>query len=253
MSHNHHPGYRLVLAANRDEFYDRPTLPLSRWEDMPDIYAGRDVTGRGTWLGVSRSGRIAAITNYRDPASLKTDAPSRGLLVSRFLSGTENAASYLADLRETMHNYNGFNLIAGDQTGLWYVSNRGDGVRKLDTGLHGLSNHLLNTPWPKVRKARASLDRLLQSGKKPDPEKLFNMLSDRTPAADKDLPETGVDLDWERVLSPIFITSVNYGTRSSSVVLIDKTGAVTFSERTFEVDNPGHMYHDTRRVDFVIS
>ena len=118
LSYNHHPGYRLILAANRDEFYDRPTLSLSRWDDLPDVYAGRDIRGQGTWMGVSLTGRIAAITNYRDPASLKTEAPSRGLLVSRFLSGSENPESYLSQLEKSGHQYNGFNLIAGDQTGL---------------------------------------------------------------------------------------------------------------------------------------
>lgn len=253
LSYNDHPGYRLILAANRDEFYDRPTLALSRWDDLPDVYAGRDIRGRGTWMGVSRSGRIAAITNYRDPASVKAEAPSRGLLVSRFLSGSESPESYLSQLETSGHRYNGFNLIAGDQTGLWYVSNMSGGVRKLEPGLHGLSNHLLDTLWPKVRTAKAALRDLLQPGESPDLEKLIEVLQDRTVAADPDLPNTGVGMEKERMLSSIFITSADYGTRSSSVLTIDDAGAVKFWERTYDVNNPGQMVSDTQRVEFVIA
>ena len=253
LSHNHHPGYRLILAANRDEFYERPTLALSQWDDLPGVYAGRDILGRGTWMGVSRSGRIAAITNYRDPTSIKADAPSRGLLVSGFLSDSESPESYLRQLEKSVGQYNGFNLIAGDQTGLWYVSNRSGGVRKLAPGLHGLSNHLLDTPWPKVSHAKAALGNLLQPGGIPDIEDLFEVLQDRTIAVDKNLPDTGVGLEKERMLSPVFITSADYGTRSSSVLIIDDAGAVTFWERTYDVNHPGRMVADTRCVEFVIA
>jgi uncharacterized protein with NRDE domain len=249
---HHHPGYRLILAANRDEFYDRPTLALSRWDDLPDISAGRDVKGGGTWLGVSRSGRIAAITNYRDPASVIADAPSRGLLVSGFLSSTESPESYLRQLGQSDRRYNGFNLIAGDRTGLWYVSNRSSGVRKLEPGLYGLSNHLLDTPWPKVRNAKAAMSRLLKPGGPPDVERLFEVLRDRTVAPDTDLPDTGVGLEMESMLSPIFITSADYGTRSSSVLTIDDAGAVIFWERTYDFDSTGQLVSDTRCVEFVI-
>jgi uncharacterized protein with NRDE domain len=248
-----HPGYRLVLAANRDEFYDRPTQPLSRWDDLPDVYAGRDIKGRGTWLGVTRSGRIAAITNYRDPTSVRADAPSRGLLVSGFLSGTERPEAYLRQLEQYGRRYNGFNLIAGDQTGLWYLSNRSGGARKLEPGLYGLSNHLLDTPWPKVRNAKAAMSRLLKSGGSPDVEQVLEALKNNRCAPDADLPDTGVGLENERTLSPIFISGADYGTRSSSVLTVDDAGAVTFWERTYEFDNRGQMVPDTRCVEFVIA
>ncbi len=253
LSHDHHPGYRLILAANRDEFYNRPTAALGRWDDLPDVYAGRDIRGRGTWLGVSTTGRIAAITNYRDPAAIITDAPSRGLLVSRFLSGSESPESYLRQLENNGCRYNGFNLIAGDQTGMWYVSNKSGGVRELEPGIFGLSNHLLDTPWPKVRHAKAALDRLLRPGKSPDVDRLFEILQDRTVAADTELPHTGVGLEKERMLSPVFITSADYGTRSSSVLTIDDAGAVNFWERTYDVNHPERTASDTRCVEFVIA
>ena len=253
ISYKPHPDYELILAANRDEFYDRPTLPLARWEDIKDIYAGRDVKGSGTWLGMTRSGRIAAITNYRDPASLRPNAPSRGLVVSNFLSGTESGGAYLQRLKKTGHQYNGFNLIVGDDTGLWYYSNRADGIQKLDPGLYGLSNRLLNTGWPKVDKGKAGMSDQLRKNREVNPDDFFDLLADRSMAPDEKLPDTGVGLEWERVLSSVFITSENYGTRSSSILLIEKTGSVTFAERTFDVKEPARLNHETRRINFKIS
>ena len=249
-SYDHHPRYRLVLAANRDEFYSRPTEPMAFWKGAPHILGGRDLQCGGTWMGVTRNGRIAAITNFRDPASLKKDAPSRGLLVSDFLAGTDSPAQYLERLQSEGHLYNGFNLIAGDRNGLFYYSNRSKGIKRIGSGIFGLSNHLLDTPWPKVEKGKRRLRRLLEMENSPDPESIFDILADRTRPADNRLPETGVGIEWERVLSPLFISSPNYGTRCATVILWDRTGKIDIRERTFEPGKEDPVPEDTRCFSF---
>ncbi len=241
--------YRLVLGANRDEFYERATAPLSFWEDSPDILAGRDLKGGGTWMGITRSGRFAALTNYRDPASLRADAPSRGELVSEFLQSDVSPAEYMENLCSVGHKYNGFNLIIGDRQDLFYYSNRKDGVQKLAPGLYGLSNRFLNTPWPKVEKGKAGFSQL---GEQIDAEDIFRILSDRCTAPDDQLPETGVSLEWERMLSSMFIYSPVYGTRSSSVLLITQNGEVCFSEKTFVPAERGVTEGETGDFHFFI-
>lgn len=233
LSYDSHPTCRLIVAANRDEFFARPTAPASFWDDAPQVLAGRDLKEGGTWLGITRSGRFAALTNFRDPRSYQGMAPSRGKLVSNFLLGTMTAADYLAQLRQEGDAYNGFNLIFGEGERLWYFSNRSDLPPSLSAGIHGLSNHLLDTPWPKVTRGRKSLARLCAEESAPSPEKLFALLADRTHPPDNLLPETGVGLERERLLSPLFIKSPNYGTRASTLLLIDRQGEVTFMERTF--------------------
>ncbi len=228
-----HPQYRFVLAANRDEFYDRPTQRAAFWKDAPELLAGRDLKAGGTWLGITLSGKLAAVTNYRNPADTKAHAPSRGSLVCEFLKGTEPAVSYLGELSGISHRYNGFNLIAGSVDELFWYSNRGGEISPLPKGLYGLSNHLLDTPWPKVERARNDLKRLLSSGDELRPEDLLTLLRDRTQPPDKDLPQTGVEMEWERVLAPIFISSPTYGTRSSTIILVDRKNRVLFTERTF--------------------
>ncbi|MBW1814299.1 MAG: NRDE family protein [Deltaproteobacteria bacterium] len=237
-SYNTHPDYKLVLAANRDEFYDRPTKTLAFWEDSPNILAGRDLKSRGTWLGISLSGRIAAITNFRDPLSIIEDAPSRGLLVSHFLSGTQSARQYLEHIKASGINYNGFNLLVGDSSGLYYYSNRSDAIEKISPGIYGLSNDLLNTPWPKVQKGKTRLQALLDKKDQFSSSDILDMLKDHTPPPDKMLPDTGVGIEWERMLSPLFIKSDVYGTMSSSLILIKKTGEATFLEQTHVPLNP---------------
>ena len=234
-----HPEYKLILAANRDEYYDRPTAPATFWKEAPYLLAGRDLRAGGTWLGITRKGRIAATTNYRDPASVKTNAASRGRLVSDFLLGEEDPVEYLDKLAKEQDRYNGFNLIIGEKDHLYWYSNRGDGARKLSPGIYGLSNRLLDTPWPKLTRSKDTLARLLSEQKRPSPEALFHMLLDRTIADDERLPDTGVGIEWERLLSPIFITSPTYGTRSSTLIFIDRNDRVTFIERTFNL-NPDH-------------
>jgi uncharacterized protein with NRDE domain len=228
-----HPEYRLVVAANRDEYYDRTTRRAAFWEDTPGLLAGRDLRAGGTWLGITLDGKIAAVTNYRNPANLKPHAPSRGNLVCDFLRGIEPAGTYLGNLSGTSEPYNGFNLIAGSVDELFWYSNRGGDISRLSRGVYGLSNHLLDTPWPKVEKARNGLKRLLASGDEFKPEDLFILLRDRTRAPDKDLPQTGVGMAWERILAPIFISGPTYGTRSSTLILVDRKNRVLFTERTF--------------------
>jgi uncharacterized protein with NRDE domain len=231
-----HPEYRLVLAANRDEFYDRPTQPMAFWEDHPDILAGRDLKGGGTWLGITRSGRIAAITNYREPGGPKPGAPSRGHLVSDFLSGNSSSQAYLEAVSAIGQTYSGFNLIVGDASGLFYHSNRCPGIHRLESGWYGLSNHLLNTPWPKVEIGIALLKKAVLDTDSVNMGPIFQLLKNREVPPDGRLPDTGVGMEWERVLSPIFIQSPGYGTRSSSVMLIGRNGSVQVDEQTF---NPG--------------
>ena len=238
------PDYELLVAANRDEFHDRPTAPLAFWDDAPEVLAGRDLKEGGTWLGITRAGRFAALTNYRDPRSVRPDAPSRGHLVSDYLRGGEPARGYLDRLMPRADAYNGFNLLLGDETGLYYYSNRAGGFQALAPGVYGLSNHLLDTPWPKLERGRRALRRVLDHGSDPTPDALLHLLMDRTPAPDAELPDTGVPLEWERWLSPIFITAPNYGTRSSTVLMADSAGRTCLVEMTwangkrreFEVD-----------------
>ena len=236
-AYRQHARYRLVLAANRDEFYGRPTAPATFWEDAPDLLAGRDLKSGGTWLGVTRAGRFAAITNYREPDVRLEDAPSRGELVAGFLQSEQAPEAYLDDLASSADSYNGFNLIIGDAKRMGYFSNREGTVRILEPGVYGLSNHLLDTPWPKVKKGRRLLEAHLDSDKIDDAA-LLDALNDPAPAPDAALPDTGVGLAWERALSPLFIQSPDYGTRASSVLLIRHDGAVTFAERTFEAGEP---------------
>ncbi len=228
-----HPLYRLIIAANRDEFYERPTAPAAFWADAPDLMAGRDLRSGGTWLGVTRTGRIAAITNYRDPRQVKPEAPSRGDLVSSFLTGSMVIEDYLQFLQREGAAYNGFSLIFGDPGRLAFFSNRDGEPRTLEPGIHGLSNHLLDTPWPKVARGREALERVVAKGATVQAEELFAILADRAVAADSLLPDTGVGIELERLLSPLFTVAPTYGTRSSTVILIDRENRVFFSERTF--------------------
>ena len=228
-----HPYYPLILAANRDEFYERPSASADFWKDAPDILAGRDLKEGGTWLGITRSGRIAALTNYRDPASLKKEAPSRGNLVSGYLLGKEKAETYLNRIAAETFRYNGFSLLVGERSDFFYFSNRGMQMR-LAPGIYGLSNSLLDVYWPKVVLGKKKLGDLLDKKVTPTTEAIFKLLSDRVIAPDDQLPETGVGLEWERILSPLFIQSPVYGTRSSTVLLVDREGKTTFSEKVFD-------------------
>lgn len=229
-----HPLYRLILTANRDEYYARPTARAGLWEDSSEILAGRDLERGGTWLGVTRSGSYAAVTNFRAPSEIKKDAPSRGHLVSDFLRSAESPASYLERIASASYIYNGFNLIAGDSRQLAYHSNKDAGVRVLKPGVYGLSNHLLDTSWPKVSRGKQALTEIVRQAAEVETEALFNILADESRAEDQALPNTGVGVEVERVLSPLFIRTPIYGTRSSTLLLIDIEDSITFIERTFD-------------------
>jgi uncharacterized protein with NRDE domain len=232
-ANNIHPHYLLVLAANRDERHARPTAPAAFWNDEPDIYGGRDLEQGGTWLGVSRSGAFAAVTNYRNGSDLGLPSRSRGELVANYLRAAKPPAHYLEQVKVDAGAYRGFNLLVGNSTELHWHSNRSDRTERLSPGVHGLSNHLLDTPWPKVERGKRRLGELLSSRSQQLVDGLFSMLAERTPAPDHALPDTGVGFARERVLSPAFIVSPEYGTRSSTVLLIDYHGEVNFIERSF--------------------
>ncbi|OGP66474.1 MAG: hypothetical protein A2W27_04450 [Deltaproteobacteria bacterium RBG_16_44_11] len=232
-AYNVHPSYKLILAANRDEFFERPSAPADFWEDHPKVLAGRDLKKGGTWLGITKHGKFAAITNYRDPAALKTNAQSRGLLVSDFLCGKQSADKYLENIKKRPDKYNGYNLILKDNGGFYAFSNRG-GKQKLGAGIYGLSNHLLDTPWPKVLRAKKRMKAILNEKGAALEEALFALLSDRHFPPENKLPATGVERDWEKVLSPIFIKSPGYGTRSSTILLVGKNNHVNFVEKVFD-------------------
>jgi uncharacterized protein with NRDE domain len=228
-----HPEFSLILGANRDEFYDRPTAPAAFWPDAPSVLAGRDLKAGGTWLGVDRRGRLAAVTNYRQGEREPPAARSRGRLVSEFLTDNTGALEHMERVQSEASLYNGFNLIAGDSGGFFYYSNREGRIRKLAPGVYGLSNHLLDTPWPKVTAKKSAFGALLKGNASELTEDLFALLSDRSRPADALLPSTGVGPEWERLLSSAFIASDDYGTRSSTVVLVGRDGGIVFVERNF--------------------
>ncbi|CAB3626070.1 NRDE family protein [Achromobacter pestifer] len=230
------PGVPVLIAANRDEFHARPTQPATRWADAPEVYAGRDGLAGGTWMGVTTGGRFALVTNFREPGRHLDPAPSRGALVEDFLRGTASPDEYLARVHETDQAYNGFNLIVGDVRQAWYLSNRNGAPCALPPGIYALSNHLLDTPWPKLARTKAAFTAVLDHAPQPDLPALFEALADRQGAEDNELPATGLPLDREKLLSSPFIVSPNYGTRSSSVLALHDDGAGTLEERRFAPD-----------------
>lgn len=227
------PGMPLVAAANRDEFYDRPTAPADWWTDHPQIYAGRDLRGGGTWIGITREGRFAAITNIRAPEERRTDAPSRGHLVADYLRGDMSCEAYVAHIARDAPDYNGFNLLVGDVERLIWYSNRGDhdprNGKLLPPGIYGLSNDSIDTPWPKVIRTKAQFASLLCQGA--PKEAFFEMLTDTTRASDCRLPQTGVGIEMERMLSPVCIESPTYGTRVSTIVQLFQRNNAVLLER----------------------
>lgn len=228
-----HPRYRLIVGANRDEFHDRPTAPAGPWPDAPRVLAGRDLQAGGTWLGVTTAGRLALVTNYREGRRPPPGAPSRGRLVADFLAGDEAPPAYVSRLAAGDARYPGYNLIVGDAESLLYHSNRGGATRALGPGVYGLSNHLLDTPWAKVARSKAGLFRLLALDGEALISGLFELLADHSRPGDQELPDTGIGLHWERLLAAAFIASESYGTRSSTVALAERTGAITFIEQSF--------------------
>jgi uncharacterized protein with NRDE domain len=223
-------------AANRDEFYMRPTGRLpSGLTILPP--GGQDLEQGGTWMGNNTSGRLAALTNYRNPSAYKKQAPSRGHLVQNYLTGNLDPVSYINNLGNGGTEYNGFNLLAGSCESLYYYSNREGLLRRVEKGIHGLSNSLLDVPWPKVTKGLKSMAACLRSSEI-EAEPLFALMADREQPADQDLPSTGVSLELERMLAPAFVLSPDYGTKSTTVLLVDRNKTVRFWERTFKPAQP---------------
>ncbi len=225
------PGHArpLIVAANRDEFYARPTQALAHWDEAPGVHAGRDLEAGGTWLGVGPQGRFAALTNIRDPGQ-PLGARSRGELVAGYLRGELSVEAYLEKVAGEAHHYSGFNLLVGDGQRLGYLNGGDAAPRLLEAGVYGLSNAALDTPWPKLVKAREGLRERLDD---PDPLALFDLLGDHRQAADAELPSTGVGLATERLLSSVFIASQNYGTRASTVLIVEADGRRRLMERSF--------------------
>lgn len=232
---NADPNFEFVLAANRDEFLERPTASLEFWQDNPNIISGLDLKAGGTWLGMHKNGKMAAITNYREPASIKPNAPSRGALTRSYLENTQSAEEYLHALQSRAHLYNGFNLLLKDDVGVFHYSNVSDIITPVKDGIHGLSNHLLDTPWPKVQKGKKELDTLTK-GNNMDDEQLFQLLYDSDFADNNDLPDTGIPQELEQKLSAKFIKMPEYGTRCSSIIKISRNKSVHFTERTFDTN-----------------
>jgi uncharacterized protein with NRDE domain len=234
LSLNHHPKYKLIVAANRDEFYKRKTAPAHFWEDYPHIVGGRDLEARGTWLAMSKQGKLSMVTNYRDLKNLKPVAPSRGELVLEYLVNGDRPDEYLKTIAQKASGYNGFNLLVGYPDTLYYYSNYQGQVQHITEGIHGLSNHLLNTPWPKVTRGREKFSKAI-AALDVNPETLFNLLYDEEQAPDHKLPDTGIGLERERVLSSMFIKSPDYGSRCSTVILVNRDNEVLFTERVYDI------------------
>lgn len=231
-AYKNHPDYPLILAGNRDEFYDRPTAPADFWPESPEILAGHDLLGGGTWLGVTRSGRLATVANFRQPAEFHRSGLSRGGLTVDFLRSDIPPHPYLESIARQGDRYKGFNLLVGDRSGFAFYSNREQIIRRLPPGIYGLSNAQLDTPWPKVTQGKAALANLIADGPV-TPEALLAILADTAQPSDVQLPDTGIGLERERLLSSRFIVSADYGTRASTVVLFERSGQAIFVERNF--------------------
>ena len=235
LSINDHPKYKLVIAANRDEFYKRKTAAADFWNDYPEIVGGRDLEAMGTWMAMNKAGKIGMVTNYRDLKNINPDAPTRGLLVSDFLVNGYHPEDYLKDLHLKADRYNGFNLLIGTIDQLYYYSNYQSKIVQLKRGTYGLSNALLDTPWPKVQRGKQKFASVVNQDVI-EVESLFEILRDETIAPDDQLPNTGLDMERERALSAMFIKTPNYGSRCSTVVLVDKDNYVSYVERVFNLE-----------------
>ena len=245
VAHRAHPDYPLILAGNRDEFFARPTLAAAPWIESNEVVGGRDLERGGSWLAVSAARRMAAVTNVRNGGRRKTGTRSRGLLVSDFILSDLDPASFLQSVHAEKEAYDGFNLLVSAGGDLFHYANLSGDITAVTPGVHGLSNHLLDTPWPKVERGKAAMERLLAKPRHALTDGLFEVLGDRQAPRDEALPQTGVSLEWERVLATAFISADGYGTRASTVVLVDCAGDVTFVERNFAPDGAPT---ETRRI-----
>jgi len=241
-----HARYRLVVAANRDEYHERPAAPLAKWPPPAQLIAGRDLRAHGTWLGIDRARRFGVVTNFRELQDARPGAPSRGGLIPRYLgAGGESAAGFLAALAHEAQAYSGFNLLLADQESLWYGSNRATPfARALPPGVYGLANELLDTPWPKLARARAGFTAWLRAPQALPAQELFALLADRTPADEATLAHVGgLPPQWHRALSAPFVLHPDYGTRCSSVLLLESGGGLYLAERRF--DSRGNLSGET--------
>ena len=237
-----HPKYKLILIANRDEFYQRKTAVAHYWDDFPEILAGRDLEAGGTWMGVHQTGRFTALTNYRDLQNLKSNAPSRGDLTADFLKKDQNPESYLQQIAPKADDYNGFNLLVGNLEELYYFSNYENKIRKLEPGIYGLSNHLLDTPWYKVKKIKEKLSNEIKN-ESIHKERLLSTLHDIEKPAPSQVQQTGLSIEQETMLSSVFIESNNYGTHASSIMLLDYDNKLSFLERRYHNQaHPGEVH-----------
>ncbi len=248
-AYKQHPEYDLIFAANRDESYERPTREACFWNSHPHILAGKDLQAGGTWMGITQQGAFAALTNYRDPSIKRENPPSRGQLVLNYLKRNGDSKSYLENIHKRADQYMGFNLLAGTNRRLAYYSNQQKEIKLLEPGLYGLSNHLLDTPWPKTERAKKQLEQIIQDETLSE-KALFELLADDREAPDDKLPNTGIPKEAEKKISPIFIKTENYGTRCSTLLLIRKDGRVTFTERRFKAG--GMTIKDENRYQFTI-
>lgn len=231
---NAHPRYRLILAANRDEFHDRPAAPLAEWPELPQVFAGRDLRAGGTWLAVERAGRFGVVTNFRELQRPRPGAPSRGRLIPAFLGARTGAAQFARDLEPEAGAYAGFNLLVGDAQELWYLTNRAERfATRLEPGVYGLSNHVLDAPWPKLERVRRRFRELLAHAQ-PAADALFDVLADRRRTAVPADGSSGLSAEWEQVLSSPFVLDPRYGTRCSTVLRIERSGAAWIGERRFD-------------------
>lgn len=231
---NEHKDYPLIIAANRDEFFKRPTSESHFWPNSPTVLAGKDLQAGGTWMGINESGYLASLTNIRAPETIKTGTISRGELVSQYLHQYPSVTSFHEQLSASRKQYNGYNLLFGHWDNLAVYNNHTNQLQQLSSGFYGLSNAELNSPWPKINKGVNRLEQICSSNKDIIPKQLFDILLDTSQAEDEKLPKTGVPIEWERQLSSIFIRSKNYGTRSSTLLTINQSQHVNWFERTYD-------------------
>lgn len=240
LAYQYHDDYPLIVVANRDEYHYRPTATLHRWPQPSPIIAGQDLTAGGTWLGISKTGRFAAVTNFRaGEPNQNNEFLSRGQLCANALSSSEPLTQHLNHIEQQANQYAGFNLLLGNSEQLYYLANHGPERQKLSPGVHALSNGALNNQWPKVTQTQRALQQTI-STKKPDIDHLFALLTDKNKAADWQLPNTGIDLEKERLLSSRFIISEDYGTRSSAVILFHRSGSIDFFEQHYDNNGEAH-------------
>lgn len=229
-----HPNYKLIVAANRDEFYKRPTDKAHFWPDAPHLLAGRDLLQKGTWLGVTKEGRFAALTNIRDLSLEGQNKKSRGGIVSGFLNETVRPKEYLEKISAERMHYAGLNILVGDGEQLLHYNNVENKISAVRPGTHSLSNDSLNTPWPKVVRGREKLDTYIRNQEELETDALFQLLENEEIAPDSELPHTGIGMELERSLSASFIKTPDYGTRAATVLLMDKQNRITFRERSYK-------------------